>query len=133
MLEDIPAGVPGLQLLCEGRDTSAVFVVVVVVVVVVIVICVHILNDLDGIQVSGIFCRTRRVGVETESDTALGEGLHIVVKGVSFGGGHVRLGTPTGPSLAIGLHETVLVIGPDAHALVLECLFHPLMVVRLLE
>ena len=44
-----------------------------------------------------------------------------------------RLGATTGPGLAIVLHHLVLVFGPDADTLVLVELFHPLVVVWLLE
>ena len=134
LLEDVEGVVPRRKSFCEISDVAAIMMIIFVIVVVVVVgICIHILNDLDGIQVSRIFSRTRRVSVETKRHASLGKGLHVVVYVVPILVGLVCLGAPAGPGLAIALHEVVLVFGPDADTLVLVELLHPLVVVRLLE
>ena len=134
LLEDVEAVVPGRNIFCQVTEGAAIVTIIVVVVIIVVAItCVHTLDDLNGIQVSGMLNRTRRVSVETERHTAFGKGLHVVVYVVPFSVCLARLGAATGPGLAIVLHELVLVFGPDAGALVLVELFHPIVVVRLLE
>ena len=133
-LEDVEGVVPGRNISCQVTDAAAIVIVVAIVVVVaIVIICVHVLDDLNRIQVSGMLNRTRRVSIETERHTALRKGHHVVVDGVPIFVGLVRLGATTGPGLTKVLHFFILIFGPDADALVLVELFHPLVVVRLLE
>lgn len=73
------------------------------------------------------------IRVEASSHASLGNRLEIIIDWFSIGSGRPRIGTALRPFFSSIVHKGVLLISPNADTLVLEELFHPIVVGFVLE